>query len=279
LLGLGSIAQRTTFIKPNFNSADDAPGSTHEETLLALIEALRELNAGPITIGDRSGMGDTREVMTHKKIFALAKKHQLDALVFDELKAKDWIKADPKGSQWKQGFYLPKPFMDAQFKVMTCCLKTHQYGGHFTMALKNSVGLVARTIPGQSYNYMRELHRSPIQRSLITQINLAYEPDLVILDGVEAFVDGGPHQGDKARSSVIMASSSRVALDILGVAMLRRLGTNKDVSRGSIFEQEQLKQALALGLGPSRAQDIEVLSDDAQGAALAQALVASAKAL
>ena len=48
--------------------------------------------------------------------------------------------------------------------VQTCCLKTHRYGGHFTLSLKNSVGLVAKRVPGDAYDFMRELHNSPHQR-------------------------------------------------------------------------------------------------------------------
>ena len=68
--------------------------------------------------------------------------------------------------------------------VQTCYLKTHRFGGHFTLSLKNSVGFAAKTVPGNSYNFMRELHSSPHQRHMIAEINTAYKPDLVLLDGI-----------------------------------------------------------------------------------------------
>jgi len=37
-----------------------------------------------------------------------------------------------------------KTFLEAEKVVQTCCLKTHRFGGHFTLSLKNSVGLVAK---------------------------------------------------------------------------------------------------------------------------------------
>src|SRR6185295_12959735 len=73
LLGIKSFNARDLFIKPNFNSADTTPGSTHIDTLAALIDKLRKMNSGRLTIGDRSGMGKTREVMEAKDIFHLAK--------------------------------------------------------------------------------------------------------------------------------------------------------------------------------------------------------------
>src|ERR1041385_8873569 len=56
LLGLRSFNGKDIFIKPNFNSVHTFPGSTHIDTLSALIDKLRKLNAGKMTIGDRSGM-------------------------------------------------------------------------------------------------------------------------------------------------------------------------------------------------------------------------------
>ena len=274
LFGLPALASRRVFLKPNLNSADPTPGSTHEETLLALIHALRDAGAGPITLGDRSGMADTRQAMQRLGLFALAKKHDLDALVLDELKRQAWIHHKPPGSQWSQGFYLPRPFLEADYKVMTCCLKTHRFGGHFTMALKNSVGLAARTVPGLRHHFMHELHRSPLKRDLMAELNLAVRPDLIVLDGVEAFVAGGPDQGDRARADLILVADDPVALDALAVAMLRQLGTTPEVSRGPIAAQDQIARALALGLGRAHAQGIELLTPDQASADLGQALLA-----
>lgn len=278
LLGLSSFDSQPTFLKPNFNSEHANPGSTHEQTLLAMLEVLGELNAGPITLGDRSGMGDTRQVMKDKAIFALAKKHGFNAMVFDELKAAQWVGFKPEQTSWQRGFYMPKPFMESPRKVLTCCLKTHQYGGHFTLSLKNSVGLAARLLPGASYNYMRELHRASAQRTMIAELNTAYQPDLIVLDGVEAFVNGGPHEGDRERADLILAGTDRVALDVLGVAMLRRLGTTKEVSEGPIFALEQIKRAVALGVGIGHIQELEILTDDQPSKALADALIAQINA-
>ena len=41
------------FIKPNFNTADPAPASTHNETLLSMIDQLWERGAKSITLGER----------------------------------------------------------------------------------------------------------------------------------------------------------------------------------------------------------------------------------
>jgi uncharacterized protein (DUF362 family) len=60
---------------------------------------------------------------------------------------------------------------------------------------------------------MRELHSSDYQRHMIAEINAVYQPDPVIVDGVEAFVTGGPAQGQLVEANVVLAGTDRVALD------------------------------------------------------------------
>jgi len=154
--------------------------------------------------------------------------------------------------------------------VQTCCLKTHRYGGHFTLSLKNSVGLAAKRVPGDAYDYMRELHSSPDQRLMIAEINAAYRPDLVVLDGVEAFVTGGPDTGKLVKAGVVLAGTDRIAIDAVGVALLRHFGTTPEVSRGAIFEQEQIARAVQLGLGVAGPRQIELVTGDAASAEYAR---------
>jgi uncharacterized protein (DUF362 family) len=261
LLGTNPVDGKTVLLKPNFNSADPAPGSTHDDVLRTLVVSLWDMGAQSITVADRSGMGDSRRVMEAKGVLAMGQELRFDTLVLDELKTDDWEPMQPPGSHWRQGFLFARPFLDAGAIVQTCCLKTHRYGGHFTMSLKNSVGMVAKT-GDDGYGYMSELHSSPNQRKMIAEINTAYEPALIVMDGVEAFVRGGPARGDKVQPGVMLAGTDRVALDAVGVAILRSFGTTPEVERGRIFEQEQIARAVALGLGVTRPEDIGFLTDD-----------------
>lgn len=141
-------------------TADPFPGSTHNDTLTHLILHLKKMGAKSITIGERSGAPDTSDVLQEKGIYDLCKR--LD---------------------------VAKPVLDAECIVTTCCLKTHGFGGVFTMSLKLSVGITHK-------RNMRELHTSFFSmRKMIAEINQVYRPSLILLDGIEAFVDGGPATG------------------------------------------------------------------------------------
>lgn len=97
---------------------------------------------------------------------------------------------------------------------------------------------------------------------MIAEINQPFTPALVILDGVEAFVDQGPMTGKLAKGEVFLASADRVAVDAVGVAVLKHLGSNPAIMNTKIFEQEQIKRAVELGLGVSSPSAIDLIADD-----------------
>ena len=266
LLGGGDFTRRHVVVKPNFNSTDPFPGSTHPGTLGGLVDWLGGAGASRVTVADRSGMGVTREVMEAKGVFAQGRKLGFASVVFDELPARDWVAHRLAGSHWQRGVLVPRLLEEAEAIVSTCCLKTHRFGGHVTLSLKNSVGAVAKYGP-DGYNYMSELHGSAAQRRMIAEINLVYRPALVLLDGLEAFVRGGPDAGTRVVPGVIIAGTDRVAVDAVGVAVLRLYGTTPEVAAGPIFRQEQLARAAELGLGVSRPELIDLVTDDAAGEA------------
>jgi uncharacterized protein (DUF362 family) len=253
------VKGKEVLIKPNFNTADLFPGSTHNDTLTALIEEIWEMGAKSISLGERS-YPPTQEVMEEKGILPLLKKRNVKVINFDHLDEKDWVLCEPKKSHWTKGFRIARPVLDAESLISTCCLKTHQYGGVFTMALKLHVGVVPTSRHG--YEYMRELHSSPHQRKMIAEINQPFQPALVILDGMEAFVDGGPMTGKRAQANMLLASADRVAIDAVGVAILKYLGSNDAIMKKKIFEQEQIARAVELGLGASSPDEIELVAVD-----------------
>jgi uncharacterized protein (DUF362 family) len=270
LLGSPKVNGKNVFIKPNFNSAHPAPGSTHPDVLRTIVSILRENGAETITMGDRSGMGNTRNVMEQIGVFQMAEELGFNTLVFDELGADDWVMIHPEESHWKEGFPFSRACLEAEVLIQVCCLKTHRFGGQFTMSLKNSVGMVAKRNLRDNHDYMNELHSSPHQRRMIAEINSAYTPNLIVLDGIEAFISGGPEDGARAPSEVILAGTDRIAIDAVGVALLRYHGCQTEVARGKIFQQDQLKRAVQLGLGIDKPDRIEFITGDSESAAYAE---------
>lgn len=266
LLGINPVKGKEIFLKPNFNTADPFPGSTHNDTLLYLIRHLREMGAGSITIGDRSGPADTADVIREKGVDCLCEEMGVRLMNLDELPDQDWIRMQPKQSHWWNGFDVARPVLGKECIVTTCCLKTHGYGGVFTMSLKLSVGITHR-------RNMAELHSSiRSMRKMIAEINTAYSPSLILLDGIEAFVDRGPMKGERKKAGVLLSGTDRIAIDAVGLAVLKDLGSNKAVMETPIFQQEQISRAVELELGVGGPGEIEIVTGDPVSAGYAEKL-------
>jgi uncharacterized protein (DUF362 family) len=265
LLDPQGIAGKKVVVKPNFNTADPAPAGTSNDTLIQLMRELQERDSAGILLGESSGPPNTGEVMAEKGIPDLAHDVGFDVVNYDEIPDNDWVHFQPNGTHWPEGFHLPRYVVDADYNVSTCCLKTHAYGGVFTMSMKLSVGLTPKPI-------RRGMHRSPDMRRMIAELNQGYTPDLIILDGVEAFVDGGPTRGDLKDGNVVVAGTDRVAVDAVGLAILKDLGSNDAIMGTPIFQQEQMARAVDVGLGVRGPGEIDLVSDDAEGTAYTEKL-------
>lgn len=248
-------------LKANYNSDDPFPATTHPETLGVLAEHLKNSSRNLI-IAERSGMGNTPSVLKNRGVLELSRKLGFKLLDLDSISPEGWYDVEAEGLHWKQGFKIARVFMEADEVVQTCCLKTHRFGGHFTMSLKNSVGLAAARLKGTSYDYMRELHTSPFQRLMIAEINKFYKTKLILMDAAQGFSHGGPERGVLINPGLLLASTDRVAMDAVGVAILRLYGTTPEVMKGHIFEQEQIAHAASLGVGVNSAKKIELVPQD-----------------
>jgi uncharacterized protein (DUF362 family) len=262
---------RDVALKANFNSDDAFPASTHPETLRALLASLRARRAGRLTLAERSGMGDTRQVLQRTGAAAVVTGAGGRVVVLDDVERAAW---QPFSAEhWPRGLHAARTFTETPCVVQTMCCKTHRFGGHVTLSLKNTVGVLAKRLPGDGHDFMRDLHGSRHQRTMIAEANLAWRPAVGVMDCLEAFIDGGPEQGTRAAPGVFLASDDRCALDAAAIALLRLHGMTGPAAQGPIGRTDQLARALELGLGaPPTA--VEVVAVDAAARDTAQRLAA-----
>lgn len=267
-IGMPDLKGKTVLIKPNCNTADPTPGSTHSDSLATMIELVRSNSPKKITVGDRSGPADTARVFREKGIFAMGEQLGFDCLIFDEMPKERWTKVRPPECHWLNGFWFAKPVLEAEAVISLCCMKTHQYGGHFTMSLKLTTGCVHR-------RNMTELHTSVInQRKMIAEMNYPYKPALIVMDGVEAFYTGGPMTGDRWKADLTFSSTDRVAIDAVGVAALKMHGSTNKINNRRVFEHDQIARAAELGLGASSPGEIEIVPVDDESRKVAEDITA-----
>ncbi|MEA2070765.1 MAG: DUF362 domain-containing protein [Asgard group archaeon] len=269
ILDINPVKEKHVVLKPNFNTADPPPASTHMNTLEQLIIELENMGAKKITLAERSGPVNTEESFQTKGVYELSKKLGFEIVNLDKQPRDEYVLIEPDDSHWKKGFLFSKLYKEAEAIVETGCIKTHRFGGHFTLSLKNAVGLV----PREGYSYMNELHSSNYQREMIAEINTAFEPDLIIMDGVDIFIDGGPDKGTKKNAKIMIAGTDRIAVDAVCVAILRLYDTTPEVSEGKIFEQDQIARAVELGLGVSDPSEIILVTDKTASEKLEQKIL------
>ncbi len=261
-IGLPSFDGKTVAVKANFNSDDPFPATTHPDMLEAILGQVRDAGAGTVRLGERSGMGETRAVLKNRGAADVAARSGAEVTALDDLPPEGWEAIPPDGLHWERGFLAARLFREADAVVQTCCLKTHRFGGHVSLSLKNLVGAVAKRDPGNGYNYMAELHSSPHQRRMIAEINRFCPCDIAVMDATEGFSTGGPERGTRIAPNVILASTDRVALDAAGIALLRHYGSTPEVMRGRIFAMDTIARAAELEVGVRSAQDLRLVALD-----------------
>jgi len=253
----------TVLVKPNVNSPDPYPATTNPEIVEAVVRLVLQRDPKRVIVADRSGpnvwgsgFGDTIAYMKAVGIYDAALEAGAEVASFDD---GPWVSVSPPGAaNWPGGFSVPQAITDVHHIISLPVVKTHFIAG-FTMSLKNWVGLL------HPNDRMSPLHNSgtgePTFGHLVAELNLAAAPSLVVMDGTRAFVSGGPASGDAVDPGLVIASRDRVANDVVGLALLKMLGTTERIQTPSVWEQPQIARAVELGLGVTRADQIRLEAD------------------
>ncbi len=238
--GLGKLAgpTDTIMVKPNFNSPDPYPGSTDLDFLRIVLTMLKETGAR-IIVGESSGgiWRPTKKTLDKVELPQMLAGMGVDLVIFDE-HPMDWVQMEIGGDYLKK-VTMPRSGYEATKLVYLPCLKTHNLA-RFSLSLKLAMGFLH---PGER----RALHMGNLERKLV-EINLAWQPDLIIMDGRKAFVTGGPDKGKLAEPGIIMASGDMIAIDVEGLKVLLSYG-EKNRLKPNPWDSAQIVTALKHGLG------------------------------
>ncbi|MBU0598440.1 DUF362 domain-containing protein [Patescibacteria group bacterium] len=236
-------------IKPNFNTADPPPASTSLDFLEAVVNLVKTAQPGKIIIGDSCTITQkTQTVMEALGVFELGKRLEVGITNFDKGK---FIKKKISG-QYLKTVSIPKIIYEADKIIILPCLKTHRFA-NFTMSLKMAVGLMKKLT-------RLKLHTGGHLGEKIAELNTAYKPDLILLDGRKAFITHGPAQGDLVKPNILMAGTDRIAMDIEALKILTSYQADNKL-QSDIWYQPQIKRAVELGLGvqnPDQYKKIDV---------------------
>ena len=223
-------------LKPNVNTADPFPASSDPAFIRAVAESVLAAGAGSVIIGDSSTFYQkTRRNFEKLGLFDLEKiDPRIKVICFDDVR---WIKKKIAGTYLKS-ISVPEVLSQVDKLIFLPCLKTH-YITSFTGALKLGVGLMK---PRE-----RLLFHASHTAEKTAELNLAFKPDLIIMDGRKCFITKGPSEGEVREPGLILASVSRLAIDQTGIGIIKKFPGN-DLEKCAAEELIQIRRAQELGI-------------------------------
>jgi uncharacterized protein (DUF362 family) len=245
-------------IKPNMNTGDPWPGGgTDAKFLKALIEVLKDEGYTNLTVADTCGpWGPTDRVINQLGLDQACKETDTPIKTWEKEK---WMNIHNAKAEFLGRIgggdgtvAYPADLRNYDKVIYQPIMKTHFLGG-ITQSLKLSVGILHRADRGSSLHNFNHIFVA----EQAAEINLPFQPDLIIMDGRRSFVSGGPSQGELVKPGVILASGDQVANDVTGIRILQEWYPTMAQNKIGLYpwHQKQILQAVKVGVGYAKKQD------------------------
>lgn len=238
---LGGISKFIKFgdrvlIKPNVNTADPFPASSDPAFVRAVVGLVLSAGATEVIVGDSSTFyQNTRKNLAKLNLFELEKMDsKVKVVSFDE---GEWKKVKIPGKYLKC-VSVPVILDQVDKLIFLPCLKTH-FITKFTGALKLGVAFM---MPKERLM----LHTKNTEEK-VAELNLAFRPDLIIMDGRRCFIAGGPTKGELREPQVVLASVSRIAIDLEEIRIIQSFSGN-NLANINPEDLVQIKRAREIGI-------------------------------
>lgn len=236
--------KRRVVVKPNFVTTRNQLSATHVEAIRAVLEFLKPIYSGKITIAEKASVGTTEEGFKNYHYFPLADEFAVD---FFDLAKDDFSPteiSDAGGGRIKVG--IAKTILASDFLISITPAKTHDVG-IVTLSLKNAI--------------MGSLDNPPLvhQGFRAFNLNLAQlaekiHPHLSVIDGFEGMGGNGPLYGVPVKSKFAIASLDFLAADTLATKVMgfdpRKIGYLYFCQEKNLGEGD-LEKIEILGKNPS----------------------------
>lgn len=223
-------------VKPNVNTADPFPASSDPAFIRAVVELVLSAGAAEVVVGDSSTFyQNTRKNFEKIGLYELEKiSSKVKVVSFDE---GEWINKKIAG-KFLKSVSVPDILGKVDKVIFLPCLKTH-FIAKFTGALKLGVALMK---PQERLM----LHAKNTEEK-IAELNLAFRPDLIIMDGRRCFIAGGPTKGEVMEPRVVLASDSRLAIDLEEIRIIQGFPGNS-LANMKPEDFVQIKRAREIGI-------------------------------
>jgi len=247
------IAGARTLVKPNVVWGQPPPATTDPRVVKAVASLAKTQGPASLAVGDMSAMLSlpTRPHLEKTGIAEVAREVGAEVLAFDE---GDWVRVEPAQVEYAKTVYVAKAAHEVERLISVPVIKTH-HNASYGCALKNTVGCVH----GKNKPWMCG---SDGWEPVVAELNMAVRPHLFVVDGLQSMIRGGPWSGEAAPTGIILTSGDPIAADVVALGIIRAFGQWGMVKSKGVWEQVQVRHAIALGLGASGTDEVELITQD-----------------
>ena len=252
-IGKLDVLGKSVLLKPNILSSAPPPVTTNPNVIKAVTKILYESGAKRVLVGDMSAFFKlpTRKNMETTFIKTASEEVEAELVPFDE---RGWVSVETPQGEFVKRVYVAEALFQVDRIINIPVIKTHG-SATYSIALKNFVG--ATHFRQRPYLINRD-HWEEV----IAELNLAWAPDLHVVDGTRIMVEGGPWGGKAVEGNLVIATGDRILADLLGLGVLKHFSELPQIRDVDPWEQRQVKRAMELGLGIKRGDEIELLEMD-----------------
>jgi uncharacterized protein (DUF362 family) len=218
------------------------------------IRAIRDVTDAEIILGDASTDGDSAGLYARLGYPERLAKYANVRLLDFNLSELVEVPMPHAGAMFRS-YWLPRELAEADAFVSLAKMKAHVSVG-CTLCIKNLFGWMPRSVYGTPRMYLHDrLIRLP---RVLADLAAWARPCLNVVDGIVAANKSEWH-GEAMRPGVVLAGTNAVATDSVGA---RVMGFDPDgdyPDHPFFYRRNVIKLAAALGAGPNRADEIEVV--------------------
>jgi uncharacterized protein (DUF362 family) len=251
-LGKLQVAGIRTLLKPNVVGGGDPPIITDPRVVQAVGALVQAEKPASLVVGEMSAVMalPTRPHLERSGMVRVADAIDAGIIAFDE---EDWVEVRPSQVEYTTTVYVANAAYEAQRLISVPVIKTHRHAS-FSCALKNTVGCVHGRNKPWMYGAGWE--------AAVAELNAAVRPHLYVVDGLQSLVYGGPWAGEAVPTQVILASGDPIATDVVALGLIKAYGRWDLVTAKGVWEQVQIRRAIALGLGARGPKEVELVTED-----------------
>jgi len=202
------------FVKPNIVSYEPYPTTTHPEVLASVLDFLLDCGCKVVVAdGPAFDAGDSERIISSHPLRKVCNERgielqNLHKLGFKKVRAKS------------MSLEISSLAFDCHRIISLPVLKPHKRS-HMTGALKNQFGFLRNRERIMMHTRLKSLNKG------IAEVNGVVRPDLFIVDAIETYryANERRHGGIEVRLGYMLAGKDAVALDCLGLELLKGVET------------------------------------------------------